>query len=186
MGIELSELRKDVDNFIVLEPYSEEKIEDKDWEVYKNKEGELVELSKEWRKIKFKCHYPSNDRLKKLSSFMRGTVMLGGQGLGSYSDIKEGVRYIVNNVITDVEDISSDGKRLVYQKNQKSKNDACAKDVIEDQFLKSPLLLEGFITDYQSQAGKLKGAVEDFLDSSDTSSKSNSDSKRTTKTDSTE
>lgn len=188
MGIEISELKKNVGDYIEIYPYTEDKIKDELWEVYPDKDGNEVELSKEWRKISFRCHYPTNDRLKKLASYIRGTTQVGGVGLIqlAVSDIKEGVRYIVNNIITDVHDITSEGQRLVYTKKQSSKGESCAKDIIEDQFLKSPLLLDGFISEYNEQAGKLKGKPEDSSKDSEDNSESNLDLMSTKEKDSDE
>lgn len=168
--IEFTELTKNVGGEITIYPYRD--IEDEDWPTYYDPKTDSDEqkLPEGWRDVGFKVKYPTVSRMTLLKKKFSGVYMTDEGMSVSANDPKDGIKFIIEQLITGLEGVSQDGEPMPYEKK--------AKKWLYDQFQNSSFLLSHFRREYEEKAEKIKAREQekedDFLDGSDESSSTSS------------
>ena len=144
---EMSALRKDRTNDIILYPYKD--IPEDKWPVYPNTKGEKVPYDEGWREIGFVLPYPYVKHLNDLGSKFSEMVASNGETIIRNGDPESMANTFVYQKIKDVRGLTDNGQPVSWASKS-------VRDWVFGEFKASAWLLNTLFLAYVRFAGELK------------------------------
>lgn len=144
---EMSALRKDRTNDIILYPYKD--IPEDKWPVYPNTKGEKVPYDEGWREIGFVLPYPYVKHLNDLGSKFSEMVATNGETIIRNGDPEGMANTFVYQKIKDIRGLTDNGQPVSWATKT-------VKDWVFGEFKASAWLLNTLYVAYVRFAGELK------------------------------
>ena len=166
-GMDLRSISKIITESVIFYPYKE--IEEKKWRSY-SLNGQWVKENPFWRRVGFRCPWPSPTRLKKLAKANSEVELTGKGGARLVSaEYAKLCKILTHQLIQEIviekkygeRDFVLDGKPIDYGRPE-------VREWLYEEFLKSDFLSSHFFDAYFEQAGRIdeeqKEDKENFSD----------------------
>lgn len=162
---EITSLKKERSNTIVLYPYKD--ISTDDWPSYTEPGGKQVPYSEDWREVGFVLPYPTNKRLSDLSAKFSEVALEDGVTKLHSGDPDGLAKTLVYSIIKDLKGVTEDGEPISWTEKK-------YKDWLMSEFQVSAWLLNTLYLAYTRYAGQVKAKEgedeENFTESSGSTS----------------
>lgn len=144
---DISALRKDRANTIVLYPYKE--VKEEDWPVYTDTKGNQTRYDEGWREIGFILPYPTNKRLSELSGKFSEVALEDGVTKLHGGDPDGLAKTLVYSTIKGLKGVTENGEPINWEEKRH-------KDWLFGEFQVSAWLLNTLYLAYTRYAGQVK------------------------------